>query len=85
VSDPHENVVVSALTAEYRRIEARLEGATKRLDHAHKQVEIEGAMIKQSIADLLAIEDAIIHAGGEVPKKPELAEGEEPYSDGEAP
>jgi hypothetical protein len=81
VSEPRENVVVSALLAEYRRIESRLDGATKRLDHAHKQVEIEGDMIKQSIADLLSLEDAITHAGGTVPAKPVLAEGEEPYTD----
>lgn len=75
------NVVIIALITEYRRIENRLDGATKRMAFAEAQIENEGAMIKQSIADLLLIEDAIIIAGGVVPK---LLDGEEPYSDGES-
>lgn len=75
-------VVINALSVEYRRIEGRLDGATKRLDHARAQVEIEKKIIQESIADLLLLETTILNAGGVVPK---LLDGEEPYFDEEAP
>jgi hypothetical protein len=82
VSDTENNIVVRALLTEHRRELSRLDGATKRLDHANKQLWIEGAIVKECTQNLLALEDAIIAAGGVLPK---LEDGEEPYTDGEAP
>ena len=66
MSEP--SIVVAALLREYIVVQGRIEGATQRLTHARKQVQIEGDIIRSNLYDLGLLKDAILSAGGHIPE-----------------
>lgn len=64
---PADTVVTQALSVEFVRKRSQMEGAVTRLKFAHRQVEIETALLVEYQRDMDMLADAILHSGGAIP------------------
>lgn len=71
MSEPIGDVVIQALVGELARARGRLSGAEKRLNYAISQTATEEALVVQYSDEVVSLEAAIVHHGGEVPPEPE--------------